>query len=66
MPAFIDRDAVQAMLGWAQLVEVLEPDSYRQVHLPGALNIPLHELDRRGPLELRTNVPVVAYCHDLA
>jgi rhodanese-related sulfurtransferase len=66
MPDFIDRDAVQAMMGRAQLVEVLEPDSYRELHLPGALNIPLHELDRRAPFELRTDAPIVAYRHDFA
>ncbi len=66
MPAFIDRDAVQARLAQAQLVEVLEPDSYREMHLPGAVNVPLRDLDRRAPLELRREVPVVVYCHDLA
>lgn len=66
MPSFIDRDAVHAVLGRAQLVEVLEPESYRQLHLPGAVNIPLGELDRRARLEVRPDVPVVAYCHDFA
>ncbi len=66
MPAFIDRDAVQARLAQAQLVEVLEPDSYREMHLPGAVNVPLRDLDRRAPPELRREVPVVVYCHDLA
>lgn len=66
MPAFIDRDAVQARLGHAQLVDVLEPDSYRELHLPGAVNIPLRDLDRRAPLELRREIPVVVYCHDFA
>jgi rhodanese-related sulfurtransferase len=30
----------------AQLVEVLPPAEYADVHLPGAINIPLKQLDR--------------------
>lgn len=66
MPSFIDRDRVQAIMGEAQVVEVLEADSYRELHLPGAgRNIPLWKLDRRAPVELR-DVPIVVYCQDLA
>ena len=48
----------------AQLVEVLPRDAYRKLHLPGAMNIPLKELDGRTTAELDKSRPVVAYCHD--
>lgn len=66
MPSFVDRDTVRSLQGRAQLVEVLEPESYRQLHLPGAVNIPLAELDRRARVELQPALPVVVYCNDFA
>jgi rhodanese-related sulfurtransferase len=47
-----------------QLVEVLPADEYRQGHLPGAVSIPLKELDQRAPRELDRSRPVVTYCWD--
>ena len=48
----------------AQLVEVLPETSYRKLHLPNAINIPLKRLsaDTAGALD-RAN-PVVVYCFD--
>jgi rhodanese-related sulfurtransferase len=66
MPSSIDRDAVHKLLPEAQVVEVLGSEAFAQFHLPGALNIPLAELDRRAPGELRRDEPVVVYCHDSA
>ncbi|HEX6075762.1 MAG TPA: rhodanese-like domain-containing protein [Micromonosporaceae bacterium] len=48
----------------AQLVEVLPAGEYREGHLPGAVGIPLKELDQRAPRELDRGRPVVAYCWD--
>jgi rhodanese-related sulfurtransferase len=48
----------------AQLVDVLLRDEYEEEHLPGAVNIPLKELNRETAAQLRRNVPVIVYCHD--
>lgn len=48
----------------AQLVEVLPREPYEQVHLPGALNIGLRELDEEAPRRLDTERPVIVYCAD--
>lgn len=47
----------------AQLVEVLPADEYEWAHLPGAVNLPLKELDDRLA-ELDRSRPVIVYCHD--
>lgn len=36
----------------------------REEHLPGAINIPLKELDRETTGRLRRDAPVIIYCHD--
>ena len=49
----------------AQLVEVLPREEYDELHLPGALHLPLKELgaERAGALLNRSRA-VVAYCWD--
>ena len=65
MPGFIARDEVQKLLEeGAQLVEVLPSKEYDEEHLPGAINIPLKELDRETTARLRREEPVIVYCHD--
>jgi rhodanese-related sulfurtransferase len=64
MPAGIARDQMSALTGEdAQLVEVLSADRYRWAHLPGAVNLPLKELDDRLA-ELDRSRPVIVYCLD--
>jgi rhodanese-related sulfurtransferase len=48
----------------AQLVEVLPPDEYTEMHLPGAINIPLKTLDAASTAALDSGRPVVVYCWD--
>ena len=48
----------------AQLVDVLPLEAYEESHLPGAINIPLKELDRERTVGLRRDAPVITYCHD--
>jgi rhodanese-related sulfurtransferase len=48
----------------AQLVEVLPPTEYAEVHLPGAINIPLKQLDRDSTARLDRRQPIVVYCYD--
>ena len=65
MPTEIDRREVQRQLDKrAQLVEVLPEEVYRLKHLPGAINIPLDQLNRVAAAHLRPDLPVVVYCYD--
>ncbi len=64
MPTVIGRDEVRKLTGQdAQLVEVLPADEYDWAHLPGAVNLPLKELDARTG-QLDRSRPVIVYCHD--
>jgi rhodanese-related sulfurtransferase len=65
MPTAIFKDAVRQLLeDGAQLVDVLPQAEYEEEHLPGAINIPLKELNRQTSARLRHDVPVIVYCHD--
>src|SRR5215211_956311 len=48
----------------AQLVEVLPAEEYAEEHLPGAINIPLKELDADSADRLDKFRPVIVYCWD--
>jgi rhodanese-related sulfurtransferase len=46
-----------------QLVDVRGKECcYDNGHLPGAVSIPLTELEKRAPKELKPNEPVIVYC----
>ncbi len=65
MPTAIFRDEVRKLVEvGVQLVEVLPREEYEDEHLPGAINIPLKELDRETTAKLRRDAPVIVYCHD--
>jgi rhodanese-related sulfurtransferase len=65
MPTPIGRDEVKRLLAeGAQLVEVLPTEDYEREHIAGAVNIPIKELDERGPAELDRARPVIVYCND--
>ncbi len=65
MPSTISKDEVRELLEeGAQLVEVLPREEYEEEHLPGAINIPLKELNRQTTERLRRDEPVIVYCHD--
>ena len=67
MATAIDRGRLQALVeGGAQLVEVLPAEEYRDDHLPGALSIPLTELDAGSAATLDRGRPLVVYCWDRA
>ncbi len=58
MPTSIDRDDVQRLMGeGAQLVEVLPPAMYEEMHLPTAVNIPLKDLNRDTAAKLERDRP---------
>ena len=61
----IDRHRVRQLLdSGAQVVEVLPADEYADEHLPGALNIPLKQLDASTARQLDSSRPVAVYCWD--
>ena len=64
MPTRIGRDELLELTGQgAQLVEVLPADDYDWAHLPGAVNLPLKQLDV-GAAQLDRSRPVIVYCND--
>jgi rhodanese-related sulfurtransferase len=65
MARTVDLQGVQELLErGAQLVEVLPAEEYRELHLPGAINLPLKELDAQRAGQLDRKRPVVVYCWD--
>jgi rhodanese-related sulfurtransferase len=48
----------------AQLVEVLPAEEYEEERLPGAVNVPLKQLDEATTADLDKGSPVVVYCWD--
>jgi rhodanese-related sulfurtransferase len=67
MATTIGREEVRRLAAsGAQLVDVLERDSYRWAHLPGAVNIPAWDLtEAQAATELSRGGPVVVYCYDM-
>jgi rhodanese-related sulfurtransferase len=65
VPRSATREDVQrhAATG-GQIVEVLPREQYDELHIKGAVNVPLRELDVRGPRELDARATVVTYCND--
>jgi rhodanese-related sulfurtransferase len=47
-----------------QLLEVLPRQEYEELHLPGAINIPLKQLDAESAHQLDPGRDVVVYCWD--
>ena len=65
MPTVIFREEVRALLGeGAQLVDVLLREEYEDEHLPGAISIPLKELNQQTTARLKRDGPIIVYCHD--
>ena len=64
-PVPIERTRLQELMAdGAQLVEVLPREEYDERHLPGAINLPLKELNRETAMRLDRSQPVVVYCYD--
>jgi rhodanese-related sulfurtransferase len=61
----VDLDGLRQLLaGGAQLVEVLPREEYKELHLPGAINIPLKQLTAESVQRLDPGRDVVVYCWD--
>jgi rhodanese-related sulfurtransferase len=65
MPTQIDlADTLRLVDEGAQLLDVLSRKEFEDSHLPGAISIPLQELDDTSAAVLDRARPVVAYCFD--
>jgi hypothetical protein len=65
MPIRIDLAQLQELLdGGGQLVEVLPAAEYTDEHLPGAISLPLKQLDATTAAQLDPARPVIVYCWD--
>lgn len=65
-PRTVDLPGLRSLLlRDAQLVEVLPRPEFHELHLPGAINVPLKELDaRRAEAAITQSRAVVVYCWD--
>ncbi|MCH8200843.1 MAG: rhodanese-like domain-containing protein [Chloroflexi bacterium] len=62
MPTSITRRELEELTrDGAQIVDVLPPAEFAEYHLPGALSIPLKELDATTTARLAKDKPVVVY-----
>ena len=61
---FSVSEVKQLLQQGAQLVDVLGADEFEQDHLPGAINIPLKQLDASSVARLDRGRPVIVYCND--
>jgi rhodanese-related sulfurtransferase len=57
-----DAEARQLVANGARLVDVRTPQEFASAHLPGAVNIPVQELDRRMAELGPKDEPIVLYC----
>ena len=65
MRKLIDRAETERLISeGAQLVEVLPAKEYGEGHIPGALNLPLKQLDAETAGGLDRGRPIVVYCWD--
>ena len=63
----IRREEVRRLIDQGvQLVEVLPAKEYREDHLPGAINLPLRQLESEARSVLDVSRPVIVYCWDTA
>ncbi len=62
MPTNITRPELEELIrDGAQIVDVLPPAEFAEYHLPGALSIPLKELDATTTGRLAKDKPVAVY-----
>jgi rhodanese-related sulfurtransferase len=63
----IDREQVRRLMEQrAQIVDVLPAREYGEEHLPGAINLPLRQIEAEASQVLDPSRPVVVYCADSA
>jgi rhodanese-related sulfurtransferase len=67
MPKEIDRAEFRRLMKeGAQVVEVLPRAEFEADHLPGAISLPLRNLETEAKEKLDQRRPVLVYCWDTA
>jgi rhodanese-related sulfurtransferase len=62
-----DRQEVQTLMNrGAQVVEVLPREEFEEDHLPGAIHLPLREIETEAGRRLDPATPTIVYCWDSA
>jgi rhodanese-related sulfurtransferase len=65
MPTGVWLDRLQELIAdGAQLVDVLPEAEHAEAHLPGAISLPLKQLDAQSAAALDRERAVVVYCWD--
>lgn len=63
----VDREQVRRLMAQgAQVVDVLPAREYGEDHLPGAINLPLRQIEAEARRVLDPSRPVIVYCWDSA
>ena len=63
----IDREGMRGLMAQgAQIVDVLPAREYGEVHLPGAINLPLRRIEAEAISVLDPTRAIVVYCADSA
>ncbi len=63
----VDREQVRRLMAQgAQVVDVLPAREYGEDHLPGAINLPLRQIEAEASRVLDPSRPVIVYCWDSA
>jgi len=62
----IDRGKLEEKLANddVKLIEVLDPEQYRDKHIAGAINIPLSDIGKEATQRFDTDQEIVVYCAD--
>ncbi len=58
------HEVLQIMKDGAQLVEVLPTKEFEELHIEGAISLPLKKLDRESATMLDPARSVIVYCWD--
>src|SRR5574340_344921 len=65
MPETITREDLKQKMEVGEdfvLLDVLPPESYAREHLPGAINLPLDQMDRASTAALAKDRETIVYC----
>ena len=65
MPGTITREALKEKIDAREdfaLIDVLSSQSYQREHLPGAANIPLHDITEDAVAGIPSDKEIVVYC----
>jgi rhodanese-related sulfurtransferase len=63
MPRIIPEELKRLMAaGQVVVIDVRSPDEYRQGHIPGAINLPIQQIEAGNYLRLPRDKRLISYC----